>query len=492
MVNITRSQVFDENVAKVNLMILKIMVAAIIVPISFVVFTAMGYWNVPGGYSFTIGLYCITVSFLLYLFNQISVLQKFTMYMSIIATMIFVDLLGCKSIIVITIAYGFAPVLSCLYYNAKLTRIINAVNFISILVVNWIRAQTIMDVYIWVEDPDRTSMQFFIANGIGLAVESIFVYMITVTLAKRTNKTLDALVQSSEERDSAFDELMKRNAYIVKINSEIEDANQNLKGTQYKIIQFVAQVLGSHDLFTGRHVMHTRKYVEIIAKELKRMGYYTKELTADNIELYSTAAFLHDIGKIHIPEGVLNKIGKFTPEEFELMKIHPEEGKKLLEFLPQIEDGKFNEIAKQMAYCHHEKWDGSGYPNGLKEKEIPLCARIMAAADVLDALISQRLYKEPMSIEDAMEVFERARGLHFEPCIADAVISLKNLIKIIDEDFKTTEASTNAEELEWWMKYHSNAEAKTMKIELRSDFIDASAAQANGLFDSINNSDGGQ
>ena len=132
MVNITRSQVFDENVAKVNLMILKIMVAAIIVPISFVVFTAMGYWNVPGGYSFTIGLYCITVSFILYLFNQIPVLQKFTMYMSIIATMIFVDLLGCKSIIVITIAYGFAPVLSCLYYNAKLTRIINAVNFISL------------------------------------------------------------------------------------------------------------------------------------------------------------------------------------------------------------------------------------------------------------------------------------------------------------------------------------------------------------------------
>ena len=216
--------------------------------------------------------------------------------------------------------------------------------------------------------------------------------------------------------------------------------------------------------------MHTRKYVEIIAKELKKGGYYQKELTDENIELYSTAAFLHDIGKIHIPEGVLNKIGKFTPEEYQLMKIHPEEGKKLLEYLPQIEDGTFNEIAKQMAYCHHEKWDGSGYPNGLKGKEIPLCARIMAAADVLDALISQRLYKEPMPVEEAMEVFERSKGMHFEPCIADAVINLKNLISIIDEDFKTTEASTNAEELEWWMKYHAN----TVKIEVHTDFIGAS------------------
>ena len=486
MINITRSQVFDENIANVNLMILKIMAAAVLVPVAFYVFTVMGFWHVPNSYSVTIALYTIITTLVLFILNKISVFQQLTMYLSIIATMIFVDLLGCKSVIIITIAYGFPPFLSCLYYNVRLTRVMNLINFALMILVNWIRAQNVSDVYIWIEQPDRTPLQFFIGNGIGLAVESIFVFLITVTLAKRTKKTLNALVQSSEERDSAFEELMKRNAYIVKINGEIEAANRNLKGTQYKIIQFVSQVLGSHDLFTGRHVMHTRKYVEIIAKELKRLGYYTKELTAENIELYSAAAFLHDIGKIHIPEGVLNKIGKFTPEEFELMKIHPEEGKKLLEFLPQIEDGKFNEIAKQMAYCHHEKWDGSGYPNGLEGKEIPLCARIMAAADVLDALISQRLYKDPMSIDDAMDVFERARGMHFEPCIADAVISLKNLIKIIDNDFKTSEASTNAEELEWWMKYHSSVEAKRMKIELRSDFIDASAAQANGLFDSIN------
>lgn len=480
--DVTRSQVFDENISNVNLMILKIMAIAVIVPLSFFVCTLLGLWVVPHIYSLTLALYCVLITFILYVLNKITVFQKITMYMSILATMFFVGFLGCKSIIVITVAYAFPPVLSCLYYNVKLTRITNLLNFVVLMIVNWIRAQSISDVYIWVYQPDRTSLDYFIENGIGLAVESIFVYMITVTLAKLTNKTLNALVKSSEERDNALDELIKRNAYIVKINSEIENSNHNLKNTQYKIIQFVAEVLGSHDLFTGRHVMHTRKYVEIIAKELKRQGYYEKELTDENIEIFSTAAFLHDIGKIHIPEGVLNKIGKFTPEEYQLMKIHPEIGKKLLDFLPQIEDGAFNEVAKQMAYCHHEKWDGSGYPNGLKGKEIPLCARIMAAADVLDALISQRLYKEPMPIDEAMDVFEKSKGLHFEPCIADAVISLKNLIRIIDEDFKTTEASTNAEELEWWMKYHANSEANSIKIELHSDFIGESTSPASQMY----------
>ena len=313
---------------------------------------------------------------------------------------------------------------------------------------------------------------------IGITVESIFVYMITVSLARRTEKTLTNLLTSSEERNTAFDELRKRNKYIVKINSEIEKTNQSLKITQYKIIQFVSQVLGSHDLFTGRHLLHTKKYVEIIAKELRDSGYYRDQLTDENIELYSTAALLHDIGKVHIPEGVLNKIGKFTPEEYELMKIHPSEGKKLLEFLPVIDDGIFNEIAMDMAFYHHEKWDGSGYPNKLKGTEIPLCARIMAAADVLDALISQRLYKDPMPVDEAMEVFEKSKGLHFEPCIADAVINLKNLISIIDEDFKMQESSTNAEELEWWMRYHSNA----VKFEVKTDFIGASTEPQSAVY----------
>ena len=132
------------------------------------------------------------------------------------------------------------------------------------------------------------------------------------------------------------------------------------------------------------------------------------------------------------------------------MKCHPEEGLKLLKFLPKIDDGSLNVIAENMAYCHHEKYDGSGYPQGLKEKEIPLCARVMAAADVLDGLISKRLYKDPMSIDKALEIFEESKGSHFEPCIADAVIRCREKIIELDAQFKETEADTSAKELLWW------------------------------------------
>ena len=114
----------------------------------------------------------------------------------------------------------------------------------------------------------------------------------------------------------------------------------------------------------------------------------------------------------------------------------------------------FNEVAKQMAYYHHEKWDGTGYPNGIKGKEIPLCARIMAAADVLDALLSQRLYKDPMSMDQAIRVFVESRGKHFEPCIVDAVINQRKTIENIDIEFKNNEAASNQAELEWWYRYH--------------------------------------
>ena len=478
MLNASQSQLFDENVGMVNSMILRVMEFAVLVPLSFIIFTIAGLWDVPHSYSTILIVYTIIVSTVLYFLNKAPHLQGLTVYAGLIGSMFFVCLLGVKSVIVITISYAFVPVLSCFYYNVKLTRIMNLANFLAVLCVTWIRSQTILDIYVWVDNVYKTPLNWFISNGIGITVESIFVYMITVSLARRTEKTLTNLWTSSEERNTAFDELRKRNKYIVKINSEIEKTNQSLKMTQYKIIQFVSQVLGSHDLFTGRHLLHTKKYVEIIAKELRDSGYYRDQLTDENIELYSTAALLHDIGKVHIPEGVLNKIGKFTPEEYELMKIHPSEGKKLLEFLPVIDDGIFNEIAMDMAFYHHEKWDGSGYPNKLKGTEIPLCARIMAAADVLDALISQRLYKEPMPVDEAMEVFEKSKGLHFEPCIADAVINLKNLISIIDEDFKMQESSTNAEELEWWMRYHSNA----VKFEVKTDFIGASTEPQSAVY----------
>lgn len=241
---------------------------------------------------------------------------------------------------------------------------------------------------------------------------------------------------------------------IEKTLAERDTVIEELQENQFYLMEFVAQLLGSHDLFTGRHVIHTKTYVELIAKKLRELGYYADELTDETIKNMKAAAFLHDIGKIHIPEGILNKNGRFNEEEYDLMRCHPEEGAKLIDFLPLVDKGNFNKIAEEMTLCHHEKWDGTGYPYHLKGNEIPLSARIMAAADVLDALLSQRLYKSPMPISQALETFRQSSNTHFEPCIVEAVIALQDKVDEIDKSFKETEAATNEEELAWWDNYH--------------------------------------
>lgn len=455
--SITDEEFFNENIVKVNKMVARLLLCTVAVPISFITLTLAGLWIVPYWYSAVLFSTSVVFSVVMSFLNSYKSpkVQMISMWFGIIAASIVIFLYGIKGVINLTVAFCFPSFVSCLYYNKKLTNYITGVNFVLVTIMYWARSYTVSIVSSGV----KTHTRWFSENIIGIMIEFVFVFMISNYLSKRTNNTLRELVNSKAERDKAFEKLKEKNQTILRINTELGDKNRELNDTQYKIIQFVAQVLGSHDLFTGRHVMHTRKYVEIIAKELRNEGYYQAELSDKNIELYTTAAFLHDIGKIHIPEGVLNKTGKFTTEEFDLMKCHPAEGKKLLEYLPPIEDGRFNEIAQAMALCHHEKWDGSGYPNHISGNEIPLCARIMAAADVLDALISQRLYKDPVSIDEAMEIFEKSSGMHFEPCIAQAVINCKSMISLIDSDFKTSEASTNAEELEWWMRYHKNLSA---------------------------------
>jgi len=424
---------FLENIARVNKSVALILFGTFIVPVVFLVFTKIGIWEISIPFCIGLLLFQLVVAVL----NLLLLLQNkghyFLMYLELIDTIIFVSAMAYTGTIRLSISYAIPSIISCLYYNKKVTRFTTITDFVLVIFITWLHRNTDYNVI----SGRYGATTWFIQMLIGYVIEFTFLYFIIDRVSKRTQQTLASLTTA---------------------NMDYERKNLELAETQYTIIQFVAQCLGSHDLFTGRHVMHTQKYVEVLCNQLIKQGDYVTELDERTVHLYQTSAFLHDIGKIHIPEGILNKIGKFTAEEFDMMKSHPLEGKKLLDYLPVIEDGEFNTIAKEMAFCHHEKWDGSGYPRGLKGTDIPLCARIMAAADVLDALISQRLYKDPMSIEEAMEVFKKSRGTHFEPCIADAVIACQNLIGIIDQDFKNTEASTNNEELEWWQRYHKNLE----------------------------------
>ncbi len=204
------------------------------------------------------------------------------------------------------------------------------------------------------------------------------------------------------------------------------------------IITALADIVESRDETTGFHVKRTAKYCELIAKELRKSGKYTDELTDDFIDTLTIAAPLHDIGKIKIPDAILNKPGRLTDEEFDVIKTHPALGKDMLESAKAtMGETAYLEMAEDIAYSHHEWWDGSdrGYPERISGINIPLSARIMAVADVFDALVSKRPYKDGMPIEKAMNIIVDEAGTHFDPEIVEAMLRVKTKIREVVEKY---------------------------------------------------------
>lgn len=199
--------------------------------------------------------------------------------------------------------------------------------------------------------------------------------------------------------------------------------HEKISHMQSGMVTFLAEVVENRDDNTGGHIRRTAKYVEMIAKELKERGAYPDILTEDYVRDMVIAAPLHDIGKIHIPDSILNKPGRLTEEEFAIMKTHAAAGRDLL-LQARAELGEFSylHMAIEMAEGHHEWWNGKGYPNGSQGEEIPLCARIMAVADVFDALTSKRCYKEAMPLEKAYAIIREESGVHFDPVVAEAFL----------------------------------------------------------------------
>ena len=204
-------------------------------------------------------------------------------------------------------------------------------------------------------------------------------------------------------------------------------ANQAKIGEmQEHIISGLASLIESRDIETGEHVFRTSKLVKMIAEDARKEGVYTYILNDHFIELLHTLAPMHDVGKIVVSDKILRKPGKLTPEEFEEMKKHAAAGGKVVrQILSGITDEEYVRFAADIATCHHEWWNGKGYPNGYKEERIPTSARIMAIADVFDALVSERCYKRPFSFDEAMKIIEEEAGTHFDPELVRAFLKNK-------------------------------------------------------------------
>lgn len=208
--------------------------------------------------------------------------------------------------------------------------------------------------------------------------------------------------------------------------------HEQVSSMQFNMIAMMADLVENRDENTGGHIKRTAKFVEIIANALKRQNLFADTLTPQYISDMVVAAPLHDIGKIHIPDAILNKPGKLTEEEFEVMKSHAAVGRDLLKQAKgQLGQSAYLDIAINMAAYHHEWWNGKGYPDGVKGEEIPLCARIMAVADVFDALTAKRCYKEAMPLQKAYEIIRSESGTHFDPVVAEAFLASLHEVEMV-------------------------------------------------------------
>ncbi|WP_445944817.1 response regulator [Roseateles sp. PN1] len=224
---------------------------------------------------------------------------------------------------------------------------------------------------------------------------------------------------------ASADFLRDQNAYL---ESEVQRRTREVAAIQDVTIMAMASLAETRDNETGNHIRRTQHYIKALALQLQKDSPYAAQLDDHTIDMLFKSAPLHDIGKVGIPDRILLKPGRYEPHEFEIMKSHPRLGRDAI-IRAEQELGMnvpFLAHAKDIAYAHQEKWDGSGYPEGLSGEAIPLSARLMALADVYDALISRRVYKAPMTHEKAATIIREGRGTHFDPLLVDAFEAIES------------------------------------------------------------------
>ena len=243
-------------------------------------------------------------------------------------------------------------------------------------------------------------------------------------------------IHTGDEVENLYHAITKTSDDSMRYVADVQQKTEELSQTQKALIMVLADIVESRDRNTGAHVRKTAAYTEIILREMQRKGYYAELLTEDYIADVVNSAPLHDVGKITVPDAILNKPGRLDDDEFSVMKTHTTAGRDIIQqAIELVPNSGYLTEARNLAAFHHEKWDGTGYPTGIAGEEIPLSARVMAVADVFDALVSKRSYKKPFSYEDAMKIITEGAGRHFDPLIVDAFVSAEAEVRRVEAEF---------------------------------------------------------
>ena len=235
-------------------------------------------------------------------------------------------------------------------------------------------------------------------------------------------------ISTGDEIENLYHAIQSTTEETVQCIVDIQEKSRQIAALQSSLILVLADLVESRDKCTGHHVRHTAVYVRLIMEQMRKMGLHADELTDEYIEDVCSSAPLHDIGKIQISDTLLNKEGRLTDEEYSRMKQHTTMGGQIIDralaMMPRQSAGYLAE-ARNLTEYHHERWDGTGYPHGLKGEQIPLSARIMAVADVFDALVARRSYKAPFPFDKALDIIREESGTHFDPDVVNAFVACR-------------------------------------------------------------------
>ncbi|WP_062714463.1 HD-GYP domain-containing protein [Grimontia marina] len=292
-------------------------------------------------------------------------------------------------------------------------------------------------------DIDSIIKEFVYVAGVVLAYIALIsvngAALVSEQLTRQTNAMTAAASGNFDERVSLSQtgELGVIAYYTNKMIADLKNSYDEINRTRDATIVGLSTLAEARNNETGAHILRTQHYVKALADVLKRQPKYSSYLTEETIDLLYKSAPLHDVGKVGIPDSILLKPGKLTDEEFSIMKTHAQLGADALSITEKSGDGiAFLRFAREIAATHHEKWDGSGYPRGLSGEEIPLSGRLMALADVYDALISKRVYKPAFSHEKAKEIILEGRCTHFDPAVVDAFLACEHAFVDIAQKYK--------------------------------------------------------